>query len=256
METPTEMENKPENPMMSLGSRLTNVFVAPGEVFDELAKTPPRASNWVVPLVIAAVVGSICVFVMFSQPALIQTLRDQQDARMHQQVAAGKMTQKQADDASAVIDKYMGPSMMKALGILSAIFMNAALLFFIALVVWLVGKLALRAPLDYARALEVTGLAMMISILGTVVTTLLIVIYGNLAVKPGPVLLISHFDPKNVVHRALAALDLISLWHCGVLSVGLSRIARTSFISAAVWIFGLWLFWSSVGVFLAGLGQG
>ncbi len=48
-------------PTTSLAGRLLNVFAAPGEVFEEVKATPPSVANWLVPVIIYAVVGAISV---------------------------------------------------------------------------------------------------------------------------------------------------------------------------------------------------
>src|SRR6516162_4011560 len=84
---------------MSLAGRLMNVFAAPGEVFEEVRIRPPSVANWLVPMLIFAVVGTIGAFIMFSQPAIIQQIHEQQAAAMDKQVKDGKLTQAQADQA-------------------------------------------------------------------------------------------------------------------------------------------------------------
>ena len=120
MEQPPAMHGlEPEvaqNPTMSLPARLLNVFAVPGEVFTEVKSTQSLTSNWLVPAICSAVIGVIASFIIFSQPAVIQQLREQQTKVMEQQVKAGKMTQAQADQAQAIIEKFTGPTTMKIIG--------------------------------------------------------------------------------------------------------------------------------------------
>ena len=122
METvPTIPAPESTPPQTGIGSRLLNVFAAPGEVFEEVKNSPPSTANWLVPALIYIAVGVISAFVIFSQPAIIQQIRDQQAQMMDQQVKAGKMTQAQADQAMAAMEKFAGPTLMIVFGCAGAI---------------------------------------------------------------------------------------------------------------------------------------
>ena len=99
MEDPSHTAEAPiESPQpMSLSGRLMNIFVAPGDVFESIKPAPSRASNWLVPVLLACAVGVINVWVMFSQPAIQQQFRAQQAMKFDQLVEDGKMTREQAD---------------------------------------------------------------------------------------------------------------------------------------------------------------
>ena len=54
----------------SLVSRLTNVFAAPGEVFDEVKAAEPSVANWMVPVVLMLVLAVAATFLIYSsQPS-------------------------------------------------------------------------------------------------------------------------------------------------------------------------------------------
>jgi hypothetical protein len=226
----------------SLAARLTNIFVAPGEVFAEVKDSPPTPANWVAPIIIAMVAGIIYSMVVFSQPAIIQGMKEAREKGVQEQVTAGKMTQAQADKATEMAEKFMTPMVMKVVGIIFSVIGTGVGLFLSALFVWLIGRFGLKGQFGYMRAVEVVGLSMMISVLGIIISMLLAVIYGDPAMKPSPMLLLSHFDNHNRVHVLLAALDVTTLWYLAVLSVGLAQVTGKGFARAAVWIYGLWAF--------------
>jgi len=123
----------------SLVSRLVNVFAAPGDVFDEVKSTATTIPSWLVPVVLNCIVGIIYSIVVFSQDNVIQSLRETQEREMQKQVASGKMTQQQADQAIEVIDRFMGPGMMKIMGSIGSVVGNFGFLFLAALVLFLLG---------------------------------------------------------------------------------------------------------------------
>ena len=227
-------------PASSLAARLTNIFVSPGEVFDEVKAGEPAAKNWLVPVLILALVGAVSAFVIFSQPAMIQQIREQQVKVFDQQVKSGKMTQAQADQAMAVAEKFSGPAMLKITGSIGAVISSFVGVFWRALVLWLLGILILKARFDYLKALDVAGLATMISVLGAVVAMLLTVIFGK-AAAPSLALLVSQFDPKNPVHLLAAAANVFTFWQLGVMAAGLARLATSSFARAFALLLVVWL---------------
>ena len=231
---------KASAPATSLGTRLTNVFVAPGEVFDEVKAGPPTATNWIVPTIISIIAGVVYTMVVFSQPGVLQNMKDAQDKRMQEMVAQGKMTQAQADQSEQMAERFMTPTMIRTFGILAIVIFNPVSLFLFAGVMWLVGRYALHGNFQYIKGVEVTGVTGMISVLGTVVTMLLAVIYANPAMTPSPVLFLGHFDPQNKVHVLLSALNVMMIWYIAVLAMGLARLSTAPFWKAAVWLYGLW----------------
>jgi hypothetical protein len=221
------------------------MFVAPTEVFDEVKAGPPTPANWIMPTVISIIAGVIYTMVVFSQPGVIQNMRDAQEKKMQEMVARGKMTQAQADQSSQITEKFMTPTFFKAIGILGVVIFTPLWLFFIAAVMWLLGRYVLHGNFEYMKAVEATGLAAMISALGGIVSMLLAVIYANPAMTPSPVLFVSHFDPQNRVHVLLSALNVMMIWYIVVLAIGLARLSGAPFWKPAVWLFGLWYgFWA------------
>ena len=251
MEEPPDLPSNDSLSMMPLGAKLANMFVAPGEVFDDLRRRPPAWPNWAAPLALLVVLGIISAFVVLSQPAILQAIRDSQEkgeAAIRQAVATGQTTQAQANQQISFLEWLTGPSILKAFGILRAIFGSALRLFCGALVLWLVGRFALRAEFGYHRALEVAGLALMIAGLGALVAMLLAVIYGSFNVSASPAMLLKLFDPQNPAHLALAAFDVFTIWRLAVISQGLSRLTGAKVAKAAAWVFGLWLLWTGFGL--------
>lgn len=237
--TPPPPETSAE-PSMSLAGRMLNVFATPGDVFEEVKAQPAIVANWLVPLILSCVVGVIASVLIFSQPNVVQQFREQQDKAFDKKIEAGKMTKQQADQVRAVLEKFSGPKFMMISGSISVAIWTPAVLFLIGLVVWLIGTQLFNAQFTYLKAVEVVGLASVISILGTIVRTLLVVAKGNMMMAPSPVLFIQNFDPKNLTHALLSILNFATLWYLAVVSIALQKLGGTSFGKAAACIYGLW----------------
>jgi hypothetical protein len=251
MEEPPELTSSASGTTMPLGAKLANIFVTPGDVFDDLKLRLPAWPNWLAPLALMALLGIISTLVIFSQPAILQTIQNSQDQAentIRQQVAAGKMPQTQANQALWIMGLFSGPSALKTVGIISSLFGSPLQLLIEAAFVWLVGKFALRAEFSFHRAVEITGLSMMIAAMGLLVAMLLAVINGNLTSNASPTLLLGHFNPQNPLHAALASLNVFSIWRVAVISLGLSRLTGAKAVKASVWTFGIWLLWKAFNI--------
>src|SRR5690242_1783183 len=113
-ETETADPSAPSLKPMPLGTRLTNVIVAPGELFEHVRISRPAASNWLVPLILSVLLAALYGSVAFSQPASIQRIREQWQQAVQKQVSAGKITQQQADQQMTALEKVLKPSLVGA----------------------------------------------------------------------------------------------------------------------------------------------
>jgi hypothetical protein len=238
----------------SLPARLLNVFAVPGDVFNEVKSAPFRAGNWLVPVLLAAIIGAVSSFIIFSQPAILQKLREQQSQTFDAQVKAGKITQAQADKSLAILDKFMGPKTMKIFGTVGAVIGSFVRLFWWSLVLWLLALFFLKVKLPYVKLMEVVGLASMITILGLIVTLLLTVNFGKLMSTPSLALAITDFDVHNKSHLLLGILNVFTFWFLGVVASGLSRLSGAPFARALLLVGFYWLLSELFLVFI-GLGQ-
>ena len=133
---------------MSLGARLINIFVAPGgSFFDDVKKSsPPQPVNWVVPLIAMMIFGIIYSMVVFSQPTIIQQMKEATDQRFEEMVKSGKMTRQLADQQIAMMDKILSPpTLFKVVGIVFTIIGQPILLFLIGIIFWMIGRFAFKA---------------------------------------------------------------------------------------------------------------
>lgn len=169
-----------EKSEMSSSDKLMNVFSAPGELFEEVARSEKKNSNWSVPLILTIVVSVIFVLVAFSQAPIQDQMREQTEKTIQKQVSAGKMTQEQADMALTKNPAQPGSPLFMIFGSIGAAVVMVVMLFGFSLVFWLMGKWVFKASAAYGKVLEVTGLSMYITVLGSIVTLLLVVAMGSL----------------------------------------------------------------------------
>lgn len=241
-------------PHTSLAARLLNVFAVPGEVFAEVRSTPTTLWNWVVPVLCLALVGVVSAFIIFSQPAIIQQLKETQAKRIDQQVQAGKLTRAQADQAEAAIEKFMGPTMLKVFGSVGAVVASVMRVVWWGFILWLLAQWLLKVPVPFPKTLEVAGLGMMINVLGGIVAMLLIVNLGRLGATPSLALAVENFDDTRKGHLFMGAANVFSFWFIGVMSVGLAKLTDVPFLRAAWLVLTFWVLQECLFI-LTGLGQ-
>jgi hypothetical protein len=183
-------------------------------------------------------------------------LGEQQNKTLDQQVNAGKLTRADADKAQAATRLFTDPATLKTLGTLAAVLIGVVRVFWWAFILWLLGRLFLKVRFGYLKALEVAGLALMISVLGGIVMLLLTVNLTKIFAAPGWTLAVADFDAARKSRLLLGAANLFSFWLVGVLSVGLAKLAGVPFLRAAWFVFAVWVIQESCFMLLGGvLGQ-
>ena len=237
--TPEPQPEVPQPPAMSLGGRLLNVFATPGDVFQEVKAAPVSTANWVVPALILIVVSWVASWLIFSQPAINHQLSEITEQAIQKQVDQRHMSEQDAERARAMGEKWAGISAKIAAG-LAPVVGGFITPFFWGLIVWGVGVGLLKGNFPYMKAVEIVGLANMVSVLEVIVRTLLIVGLGNLYASTSLVLLVKEFDPQNTVHSLLALANVMTFWILAVRGVGLARLSGVSVAKAVTWVFGIW----------------
>lgn len=247
---PESQEEPPAAPPTSLAGRLLNVFACPGDVFEQVKATPSSVANWLLPSVLLSIIGVIFCILVFSQPAIVQSVKEQQEKKMDELVKAGKMKQEDAEKA----EQFTGATTIKLFTSVTLVIVSFGRVFWWALVLMLLGRWFLHARFGYGKALEVSGLTMMISLLGVIVAMLLIVKFERLSATPGLGFFISDFDINRKSHLFAGAANVFSIWQVCVLAIGLSRLAAVRYTKAALVVFIYWILQESI-LIECGMGQ-
>ncbi|MGA2554949.1 MAG: hypothetical protein ABSG04_01565 [Verrucomicrobiota bacterium] len=236
---PPPPENAPAGPS-SLTDRLTDIIAAPGEVFAEVKNAPVRASNWLVPLVLACIATAVYICIAISQPPIFQGMKEQREKVMQKRVASGKMTQAQADQAVAAADQLLTPAIMKIFGAGGAMVAEVAGLFLMGLGIWLTLKCCTAASLTYMKVVEVCGLALVIDVPQKILRSGLVLWKENLLATASPTLFLANPSSANKAHVFLSMIDLVDFWWLAVLSLGVAKVASLRYRTGALITFGLW----------------
>jgi hypothetical protein len=159
---------------------------------------------------------------------------------MQKQVAAGKLTQAQADQAIAMTARFMTPTMLKIFGAAGAILASVSGLFGMGAVIWLALKNCARVTLAYMKVVEVCGLALVIDVLQKILRGWLVVWKENLLSTASPALFLANPDAGNKLHVFLSIIDIVDFWWLAILSLGIAKVAGVRPRTATFIIFGIW----------------
>lgn len=234
---------------MSISDTFVGILSSPGEVYQTIVDTEPKTSNWAIPLVLSLVVGILFTLIVFTQPAIQDEMSTAQQKAMQKSVAEGKMTQEQVDQMMEKNPAKPGTPMFLIFGSIGVVVVIAFSTFAYSAVYFLGGKLILKSAVSYSKVLEVYGMSFYVSVVATILTIILVVAMGTIHASLSPTLFIGEFDPLNKTHKFLSALNLLEFWNLFVVSVGLSKVWKTSMGKALGVVGGVWAVWTLVKVF-------
>jgi len=237
---------------MSFTDKLVGIFSSPGELFDNVRQTPPTNSNWVIPTLVLIVVGLVMAYVLTTNPTLSDQMSriasEQMEKSFQKQIAAGKMTQEQANQARDQVAGFgtKGPIIFSYV---SAVIGPFVLVFLPALIYWLLGKWVMKAAAPFMKVAEVVGLTLFIVALETLVTVILQIGLNSLFASPSLAIFISNFSVDNTMHSLASKINVFTFWELVVVSIGLARLFMKDMPKVLVLVFALWILWTLLTVF-------
>src|SRR6185436_9504849 len=113
-EPPVVLEPRPASPpcpSMSLPARLTNVFAAPGDVFEDVRSARPSMANWLIPALLIIIVGWIGAAVMLAQPTIQHQLSEIGEKAIQKQIEKSHLSKEQEERMREAASKFgsLGP---------------------------------------------------------------------------------------------------------------------------------------------------
>ena len=227
-------------PTSSLLARLLNIFAIPGTVFEEVCVSRHKWSNWLLPMLLSCVVLAGWGCVILATPTMqtkIAKMREQQAEMMREAVAKGKQTQAEADQFLKAVNLVTQPEVMRALAVGGGLAIGVLRLAWWAFLLWVLARAFLRVRIPFSKAMEVTGLASMITILSTVVLFLLTV--ETKGAERG--LMVSDLPSADSNPLVIVLLNLMRFWFLAVLSTGLARLTGALWFRTALLVFISWM---------------
>lgn len=231
----------------SFFERATDLFAAPTELFDHIRDTPVAHSNWIIPLLLFCLAAVGMYFFVMTNDAVVLQLQEIMEKEFEKGVAQGRMTQEQADQAA----RFMSPDSPwpKLIQSVSIVVVTTAMLFLLALLYWMVGKLVMKGDASYMKVVEVVGIVLLVGALGRVVGGLIAYARSSLFADASLALLVSEFDMENKLHMFLSMCNLFTFWGLALTALGLSRLFRRDFPKVLVLVAAIWILFTLLALF-------
>jgi hypothetical protein len=228
--------------------KAAGVFYEPSKVFASFKTSPVKVADWLVPVLLLAVVIGVSTYVRFSSPDLRFQMAEQQEQRFDKMVAQGKMTADQAAQARERMES--GSSAFMAIGIFGAV-VATFIIFFVAAGIWvLIGKIFLKGNVNYSQMMGVAGLSSWISIVGVILSIVITVLLSRLdgGLHLGMFTQMSSDKTYSLLRNA----DLFTIWNLGVTSIGIGALSGKKGFLPAAYVFGIWIVIVLISVFALG----
>jgi hypothetical protein len=218
----------------SLGRRILDTFVSPGELFARLGPTPP----WVDVLLISALVTTVAMLLIPGEVWLAtsrEALNNIPDPKARE--AMNVETMANISRISAPIFGFIGTFL--------TVFIVAGLL-------KLIFGAMMGGEATFAQYRGMVAHAALISALGVAVTVPVWIVTGDMNTQLSAALLAPDL-PKGVVRSLLQALAVFNIWWLAVVALGVAAVNRgkVSMPAAAGVIFGIFFAISAVAGLLA-----
>ncbi|MFA5404150.1 MAG: hypothetical protein WC358_04375 [Ignavibacteria bacterium] len=169
---------------------------------------------------------------------------------MQENVKSGKMSQEQANNAMEQAEKFMDPNglFFKITGIAGAVVAPFLMLFVLSVIYMLLLKM-FKANFEFTNILNVVGLSLIVSAIGSIIAIVLSIILGELNTV-GLTLIFKADTVGEALHDLFMKLDVFSIWFYILVSIGLVRVAKIKPVISYMIVFGLWAIWLVISTFV------
>ena len=220
---------------MGLGKRMVGVFVSPGATF-EAVRSRVGTSDWLVPLIILAIVLGIAAYLITP-------------------ITMAKETAKMAQ-AGVNIENVQTIGMIS--GTIGAALGVALLMFLLSAILLVLVRFILGGETTYKHVLAVNCLSSLIGIPSAIVTVPLALAKESVYVQVGFGLLLPDSMAETFLAHLLFHLNFFSIWQYALVGIGLGIVSGISTKKAVIGVFVLLVLYAVGGAALqtmfAGLG--
>ncbi len=253
-------EPEQEEEELNHSDKMIGVFAEPGKTFDAIAKMPPKAMDWLLPVVGFLVIAIISNFILFQNPEIklqFDEMLDKQVAEIETQfdekVQKGEMTEAEKEAAleqtRGGMEFFTGPVMRSV----TAVVYTFIGLFFMALIYFLLSKFALKGEGTYSGTLIARGLPVYILVVQVIVVAILSMVMNKLLFDTSAA---SFLDAEKGTMTAylLGRIDPFAIWFYSVVGIGLAKMFKSD--ATVKFIVVVFAFWIVGDLILMALGMG
>lgn len=248
VEQPSTLE-QPATERLSFTDKAAGIFYEPSKVFESFKTLPAKVSDWLVPVILLAIIAGISAYVSSNSPAIRFQATQQMEQRLDKMVAQGKITAEEADRMKGSIENVpSSPTFLAAI----FTFLGKIVVFFVAAAVWLfIAKVILKGDVSYSQMMNVAGVSSWIMIVGTILAIVLSAILSRPGAGVNLGMLVTT-APLSKTYMLLRSADLFTIWNLAVTSIGVGILSGKKGTPAFVWVFGTWVIVVLAMVFVYG----
>ena len=214
--------------------RWIDIYFSPQAAYESIDRKP----DWIVPLLVVAIIAAIAAFVLF--PVIVQTQIDQ---LVDKQGMSYEDAQQQVQQTEVFI-KYLGP--------IGAIISTFVMAFIVAGIFFLVNNHLLGGDSTYKKVLAVYSYTTLgIQTVGTIIAVPVMLAKNSFDVPFSPAAFLSSDMKEDFIYKFLAKFDLFTIWMVVLLIIGFGVIYKFTQGKAATAVVGLWVIWIFVSIALS-----
>lgn len=242
---------------LSHTDKLVGVFTEPGNTFTKMAKSDPKAKDWLIPIVLLIIVAALSNYVLMSNPeikyAAIEKQMEQVEKQLDDAVKAGQMTQEQADARLEQIREMseQGGGAQMIFSVIAIVVMVFVMFFIVSAVFLLAAKYGMKGEGNYSMSMVAYGLPAYISVLQVIIMVIAGLAMNKLLTGTSVASFMDMNANESIAGLLLSKVDPLSIWFYAVASIGYAKLFKTSVGKSMAWIFGLWIGFSIVFYFIA-----
>ena len=228
--------------------KVIGLFTAPNVTFTRIAKFPPKAVDWLVPLIIFTLLVVVSNLVMMNNQEIAYQLKEKQieasEKGINQAVAEGKMTKDQADAQMSRLEEYFNSPLAKILSTVGILVVLPIVFFVITGFYFLLIKYGLKGEGTYSSALVANGMTLYIGMIEVVIAGILAFVFGRLLNDVSIASLINA-DKTVISGYILSKLDVITIFSMIIFSIALAKMFKSATTGKYYGlVFGVWIFWA------------
>ncbi|MFH1050272.1 MAG: Yip1 family protein [bacterium] len=241
------IDNSPEE--LSFSDKIIGVITSPVITMESVSKHPPKAANWLIPIIIFIIISGLASFLYYSNPALKAEMENKSmeaiEKSYQEQVDKGKLTQQEADEQKEKImsQMQMGGSFQLIFQVIGVAIYTFLAFFLVNGLFFLFIKYLMKGDGGFNGTLTAYGLSYYILILQTIVTIILSLAFDKFYIGFS---LANFFDVEWMTFPGflLRKADPFLIWFYAVLGISYAKmfnsdnIRKYLILTYSVWILG------------------
>jgi hypothetical protein len=228
--------------------KIIGLFTNPITTFERIARFPPKAIDWVIPLIVLMLLVVISNLAMMNNQEIAYQIKQKQietsEKGINQAVAEGKMTKEQADAQMTRLEDYFNSPLAKILSTVGILVVLPIVFFIVTGFYFLFVKFALKGDGTYTSALVANGMTLYIGMINVILAGVLAFVFGRMLSDVSLASLVNA-DKSGINGYLLSKLDVIAIWSLAIFSIAIAKMFKSATMGKYFGlVFGVWVFWS------------